>query len=174
MPILWYIYLSQNSFFPLLEVLMETNVKEVPSKDVAVSAGSFLVGSLYIAGLALGVMFALWGMKIGADFEHVVGYGSAIVMFARLGVWITAREPDPACSVFVSNLMLACLVASSLDAYTKRSQIPYLDIVLCVLLIIVAIKDIRRASIMMRHAVPVLMIQHLVLGAGLYVLYFKF
>lgn len=153
---------------------METNTKEVPSTEATVSTGSFLVGALYISGLALGVMFALWKMKIGADFRHVIGYGAVFVVLARLGVWLTTREPDPASSAFVVNVMLVCIVASNIDAYTHRSQISFVDIVVSVLMINTIIMDVRRASVEMRRAIPVLMIQHLTLGAGLYALYLKF
>lgn len=153
---------------------METNAKEVPSKDAAVSAGSFLVGALYIAGLTLGVMFILWKFKVGTDFRHVVGYGATIVMLARLGVWFTANGPDPASSAFVANIMFGSIVASNLDAFTHRSQIPFVDIVVCVLMINMIVGDVRRASVTMRHAIPILLIQHLTLGAGLYALYLKF
>ena len=148
---------------------MGTNTKEVPSKVEAVSIASFLMGALYISGLTLGVMFALWKFKIGVDFRHVVRYSVSVIVLARLGVWITAHESDPASIALVVGVFHVCLTASNLDA-----QIPIIDIVLSMLAINMIVANVRKTSLALRYAFSVLIVQYLMLGAGLYVLYHKF
>ncbi len=132
---------------------------------------SFLFGAMYISALALGTMFVLWWAKIGSDFLHTVLYSGFIVVAARLASRITGGEPDPACSGFVGTVVLAIGIAVNAHTFTDRTKIPFGDVLLCLFVVHIIIHDVRKVQVEMKHALPVLLIQLLMLGAGLYVLH---
>lgn len=153
---------------------METQeVKDVPSNEVGVSVSAFAKGAIFMTILALAVFFTGWKIRIGPDFNHVIGYGMCIIVFARVFSWLFSikKEADPIGAVFVANIMLIALDFSNLDVLLEHTRPPFIDVLMVMLLIHMLFRNLQISKIAKSRAIPILVIQGLILGAGLYSLH---
>lgn len=156
---------------------METQeVKDVPSNEVGVSVSAFAKAAIFMTILALAVFFTGWKIRIGPDFNHVIGYGMCVIIFARIFSWLFSikKEADPICGVLTANIMLIVLAFSNLDVLLEHARPPFIDVLLVMLLIHMLFRNLQISKIAKSRAIPILVVQGLILCAGLYGLHFIF